>query len=399
MLQRVHIQNYKCLRDVEVELSPLTVLIGPNDSGKTSFLTCLHMLGVLANPINDPSPNPNRSQQKERIARFLAERMRANSWRFTEEPVLIEGISTHPLDFSYTFRTGRGSNRHMQQIKIGANESIKSAFPESNVKPQTPSTFRGNRFDADANQSLLQQIIAVSGGAVDDLKQIQQELKISEPYHFSPSEMRKASDAKPSPVLGARGENLASVLNAMLTGADRAAVNELEQSLNQAIPTLRGLSTPPTDKNGALRLIKFAMSGPERPPLTIPSDEASDGAMFLTAFLALIHTQSTQVLLIEEPENGLHPSRLQTVIELLRKATTGELGYSQRQVILSTHSPLLLNFVDPSEVRIFRRGDDEATNVVRMDDLPDIQRLTKEFALGELWYLFGEEALSRGAAE
>ena len=118
--------------------------------------------------------------------------------------------------------------------------------------------------------------------------------------------------------------------------------------------------------------------------------------MFLTAFLALIHSQPAQVLLIEEPENGLHPSRLQTVIELLRKLTTGELGYAPRQIILTTHSPVLLNCVTPNEVRIFRRDEEGATQVVRMDQLPDIDRLTKEFAPGELWYLFGEEELVKG---
>ena len=76
--------------------------------------------------------------------------------------------------------------------------------------------------------------------------------------------------------------------------------------------------------------------------------------------------------------------------------TTGELGYLPRQIVLTTHSPVLLNCVTPDEVRIFRRDEEGATQVVRMDQLPDIDRLTKEFAPGELWYLFGEEELVKG---
>ena len=44
MIDRIHIQNFKCLRDVEVELGAFNVLIGPNDSGKTSFLEAIRWL-------------------------------------------------------------------------------------------------------------------------------------------------------------------------------------------------------------------------------------------------------------------------------------------------------------------------------------------------------------------
>ncbi len=47
MLQRIHIENYKCLRDVSVELGDFTILIGPNDSGKSSFLEVIRMLGKI----------------------------------------------------------------------------------------------------------------------------------------------------------------------------------------------------------------------------------------------------------------------------------------------------------------------------------------------------------------
>src|SRR5487761_1632363 len=47
MLERIHIENYKCLRDVTVDLGDFTILIGPNDSGKSSFLEVLQSFGKL----------------------------------------------------------------------------------------------------------------------------------------------------------------------------------------------------------------------------------------------------------------------------------------------------------------------------------------------------------------
>jgi predicted ATP-dependent endonuclease of OLD family len=104
------------------------------------------------------------------------------------------------------------------------------------------------------------------------------------------------------------------------------------------------------------------------------------------------------MLLIEEPENGLHPSRLKFVLGLLRKISTGEIGGKPRQVIITTHSPLLLNFVEPHEVRIFRRDPEKGTEVTPMDKIPDIDRLQSEFAPGEMWYMLGEDELVKGHA-
>jgi hypothetical protein len=56
-----------------------------------------------------------------------------------------------------------------------------------------------------------------------------------------------------------------------------------------------------------------------------------------------------------------------------------------------------LNFVRAEEVRIFRRDERGATQITPMNEIPNIERLLKEFAPGELWYLFGEEDLVKGS--
>src|SRR5260221_12267495 len=47
MIERIHIENYKCLRDVMVDLGDFTILIGPNDSGKSSFLEVVRTLSSI----------------------------------------------------------------------------------------------------------------------------------------------------------------------------------------------------------------------------------------------------------------------------------------------------------------------------------------------------------------
>jgi predicted ATPase len=195
----------------------------------------------------------------------------------------------------------------------------------------------------------------------------------------------------PNPVLTPTGDNLATVVDAISAGPDRSAITDLERVLNAEIPTLRGISLKSTQDS--LKSLEFTLVGNGRPFVTIPAAQASDGALLLTAFLSLAYGNTPEILLIEEPENGLHPSRLKLVIDILRKISTGEVGNRPRQVLVTTHSPILLNYAKPEEVRIFQRDQDGGTRVTPMTKVPDIDKLLQEFAVGELWYLLGEDAL------
>jgi predicted ATPase len=209
--------------------------------------------------------------------------------------------------------------------------------------------------------------------------------------------LRRPAVPTPDAVLSATGDNLAAVLDRLISGPDRSAITRLESALQDAIPTLRGIALRTIDGKTGAKALEFVLrSDTKGPPLTIPCAHASDGAMLLTAFLALAFSDEPGLLLIEEPENGLHPSRLQSVVEMLRKISEGALGNQPRQVIVTTHSPLLLNYTRPEEVRIIRRDLERGTLVTPMTEVPDVQQLLGEFGVGELWYLLGEQALVEG---
>jgi predicted ATPase len=212
-------------------------------------------------------------------------------------------------------------------------------------------------------------------------------------YCLDPEAMRADVALEPDPVLSSSGKNLAAVLDAILSGPDRQVVLGLEQALRDAIPTIHGVAAQVVQSAKNAKAVHFLLNGKERPGVTIPATLASDGAMLLTAFLALAYGNTPSILLIEEPENGLHPSRLKLVVDLLRKISKGEVGNRPRQVLLTTHSPILLNFAQPEEVRILTRDPERGTQVKPMTEVSNIKTLLEEFAPGELWYLLGEDAL------
>ena len=107
------------------------------------------------------------------------------------------------------------------------------------------------------------------------------------------------------------------------------------------------------------------------------------------------------LLLIEEPENGIYPKRLEEVVRLLKELVQRPDSEPFPQIILSTHSPYVLNLFAPEEVTFLSRVPGKPDAPVRarpLTDAPRIhERMGNEFYLGELWYNLSEEELFHGA--
>ena len=156
----------------------------------------------------------------------------------------------------------------------------------------------------------------VKRGSPGPISDVVKELQSSKTYQLDPKRCDSPRAAAVNPLtLDPTGNNLAAVLQGMLSGPDRKAILDLESQLHEAIPTLKGVSTPLVNQNA--HQVEFTLNTDARPAITIPCSQASDGDL-LTGFLVLVYGNTPQRLLVEEPENGLHPSRLKMVIDILQ---------------------------------------------------------------------------------
>jgi predicted ATPase len=112
----------------------------------------------------------------------------------------------------------------------------------------------------------------------------------------------------------------------------------------------------------------------------ITANQMSEGMLYFLAFAALQQLEPIKLLLIEEPENGLHPIRIAEVVRILR-----ELTKSGTQVIISTHSPLVLNELTPEEVTVLWRKDGGPTQGRLMRDTFNFKARSEVLTLGEMW--------------
>lgn len=395
MLASFHVQNFKCLRDVEVAFGPFTVLIGLNDSGKSSILDALRMLGrTVVEPISAIFKGDDDR-------RLLAWKGGARSGAALPITWSVELGSLERRSWRYTMQLGGSLEIHEHVVSYEKEPPVEarvSSRDQTELSEMIHHMFPGV-------SGLIVPEVSDDGGsrafpftdfAIDHEREML-ELARAPRYRLNPDALRSPAVPTPDAVLSATGDNLAAVLDRLITGPDRSAIARLEQALHEAVPTLRGIALRTVDGKSGAKSLEFVLStGTKGPPVTIPCAHASDGAMLLTAFLALAFSDQPGLILIEEPENGLHLSRLQSVVDMLRKISEGALGNPPRQVIITTHSPLLLNYTRPEEVRIVRRDLEKGTLVTPMSDVPDVDELLGEFGAGELWYLLGEQALVEG---
>ena len=116
-----------------------------------------------------------------------------------------------------------------------------------------------------------------------------------------------------------------------------------------------------------------------RDGLEVPSWVASEGTLRLLALTILAYLPDIKgIYLIEEPENGIHPLAIETMIQSLTSVYDG-------QILLATHSPLILGLVDPSQVLCFAKTPDGATDIIRGDKHPRLKDWKGEVDLGTLF--------------
>jgi len=378
MIQQVRIENYKCLADVTLNLQPFNVLIGPNDTGKTSVLEALSVLGRLT-----------LSSVKDAFARTAGPR---DCLRQGGGETIAFCVSMDVEDRECEFAIGVSPEGHVCCELLRGCQAETDYETVQNDKGGVVVQTGGSQTGHPGGQAYFLSFAKPGRSAHDSVsRQIVRQLS-SVQYALDaraiaqPSEPARDRDAPP---LDPTGKGLATILDYMVLES-RELFDELEARLREMVSYVQRLRIGPVDGK---REVGFSVGAHED---KIPAPLASDGLLLFLGYLVLLYMPGDRpgLILIDEPENGIHPRRLQEAVHLLRELCQKE----SVQIVMTTHSPYLLDWVEPQEVHILTRGDDLATQATCMADVPDIELLRKGYQLGELWFNYGEEELIKGVS-
>lgn len=346
-VRRVNVKGYGCVKEASLQLTRMHALIGPNDSGKSTLLRAIRTTLQFAGGTFSGSRASEPFDPGIEIA-----------WDATRAPLdlSLEVVGTLPeRNVGYRlFDTEK--QRWTEQLTLDGVE--KKAAPRSGWNTQ-----------------------GIAQRDFDDIKGLEELQLLRRGCHFlrlDPTVARRPSRLIPERqpvVLQENGEGLSAIYDVILNRGDDA-YQKIVASLRTLFPTVKGLAlktVTPDTKAFVLELV-----GGER----VPASMISDGILYFLAFSAVEHLDAASMVLIEEPENGLHPARIDEVIQLLRTL-------SQRtQIVMTTHSPMVVNALEGDEVSVVTRSVTTGTRVVRLCDTPDYEERAKVFHNGELWVTY-----------
>ena len=140
---------------------------------------------------------------------------------------------------------------------------------------------------------------------------------------------------------------------------DPDALQRWLEHVRTALPDIERIGTHERDDDRARYLQVTYASG-----LNAPSWVLSDGTLRMLALTLLAYTpHAARILLIEEPENGVHPRAIEAVMQSLQSVYDG-------QVFIATHSPLVLSQVKDSDLMCFAKDPEGAVAIVRGNNHP-----------------------------
>ena len=395
MLRRLKIRNYKSFVDLDLELRPLMVILGPNDSGKSNFLDAIFLLSrfVTAQNLSEAFAEhrglPLESVfygdegyeallEKEKLHFFFEADVELSDRTVSAvERVILSKREGLPGNTNGRKHVTERFLRYTVEVEVlpktghvrVANEQVVAIKRDGNVKSRKPFLEKqGHKLhlrvegrshpyyrDLGLEHTVLSE--SLYEPHFPHLTALRKELESCAVYYLEPRFlMREAVPRKEVRNIGQRGENLAAFLNS-LKQTNRPAFNSLQKSVRMALPG-EPLVDVELTKEGLVTLTV------ERGGVRFSSRLISEGTLRVIGLLSALHgANAATVIGYEEPENGVHPVRLTLIERALRGAV--ERG---KQVILTTHSPLFAELFDSEELFVCRR-DGMATEIKPFEDL------------------------------
>lgn len=378
MITQLSIEHFKAIASATIPLGPITVLVGPNDSGKSTILQALMALSRCADPAG---------LSVEQVLDCPASVVATEGDTFIDIEMAAEGMAP-----------AVGPYRYMTKLS-----SRSSAFTAEEIsldgKPLVLTTPDGCVSVADREIQRLFSLAGVTGlsrftGSQKSILGTPVQLSLEAIAHDLSATMLRLDAraiARGSP-LGASvlpdGSGVVGILDDLLTsGTGDEQIRRVNDVLQRLSPHVKSVGARRHPASGGKEL-QFVLRGGS----VIPASQVSDGIVLAAALVLISLSSGNRRLLIEEPENGLHPRQLKVVADTIRSIAEDH----GTQVVLTTHSPLLLNHFAAEEVLLVIR-DQAGVHVQRMSEARGLDELASEMALGELWYNVGDGNLARPA--
>lgn len=415
MLRRIEALGYRCLKYIRQDLLPFQVLVGPNASGKSTFLDVASFVAdvvalgpaeaVYARAVDVRDLVWMRQGDRVELAVEIAlpedRRNRLKNGNYTGARYeLALGLSGETGELALLAETFWLTQHREERSEIPAQRSLFPQPPEPAETIVLPAGKKGppgwkkvvNKVADSGNDYFSSETsgwnnlfrLGPQKSALANLPEDESKFPVAtwfkellmrgvQTLALNSEAMRRPSPPGAPKTFRPDGSNLPWVVET-LEKKHKRRLGEWVDHVRTALPDLKSIKTVEREEDRHRYLVLEFETG-----LRVPSWLVSDGTLRLLALTLLAYLPDvTGIFLIEEPENGIHPRAVETVFQSLS-------SLYDAQVLLATHSPVVLSVARPEQVLCFARTPEGATDIVRGSDHPRLREWKGETDLGTLF--------------
>ena len=341
MIQQLRISNYRSLgQDVSLDLGRFTALVGPNGSGKSNVLDAIRF---VSDAVQTGLPGAISQRNGSGALR-----------RWSGGHPKVVAISLDLALDAHT--TGRYSLELLGELRGDRAEDYRVRLEEAVVKGRESAHFRVERGKwvegpPGLRPPLDDKSLALSSvGGDPRFQPLVHALQQISVYTISPDVLRAPQKYSPLKPLDRNGSNWASILNDQPESTWKPDLIAALQKLTGDIEDIKISSA------ASYLVVELLHAHPGRAQKWLDAAQESDGTLRVAGLItALLQYPPVEVIGIEEPELTVHPGAIPLLYDFLKEASL------RSQILVTTHSPDLLELIDANDVRVVLRDDDGTT--------------------------------------
>ncbi len=352
MINYIKIEGFKSIRHMELELRPINVLIGSNGSGKSNFLAFFKLIGAIFH---------------KRLQRFVLEEKADNLLYFGRK-------STEFLDGKIVFsRDGTVFDGYIFRLASTQDNELFIDYEGSGYGVSISDDVLNYSY----KKASLESAIHYSKGDGDKY------LVGGQIFHFhdtsSTSWLRKACALEDNRQMKYDGRNLPAFLYLMKQNHP-IIFRRILKTIQSVAPYIHDFILEPSLTAGRENEIELRWIDSNDLNTNFSAQHFSDGTLrFIALATVLLQPEPPSVIIIDEPELGLHPLAISKLAGMIQVAS------QKAQIIISTQSVTLVDCFTAEDIITVDRNESERQSTFRRLRTEDFQVWLAGHTLGELW--------------
>jgi predicted ATPase len=346
MLQSIKIEGFKSIKSLDLKLTPINLLIGSNGVGKSNFISFFKLVNNI-----------------------YEQRLQQYSLKSGVDNLLHYGRKNTSEIIGYL---NFGNNAFQFTLLPSDDDSLFIGREDSILNYQT--SYSKTFFEQNIKESLIK------GSSTERNKYLSEHLESYKIYHFHDTSisapLRSKANIDDNRSLKEDGGNLPAYLY-YLQEKHPLNFKRIEKIIQSVVPFFERFDLAPAALDEERIQLKWTEK--EHPETYFNANDLSDGSLrFIALVTLLMQPKLPKVIIIDEPELGLHPTAINKLAGLIKSVAAKDC-----QIIISTQSVTLLNNFDAEDIITVDKENNQS--VFRRLDKNELSSWMEDYSIGELW--------------